>query len=726
MNEKGIKRCTALLLSIILVMVTFTTIYAGSIPDKYTKYVIDGRVDYADLHYSYFRTTYGVTEPTSSFTITVNGGTPAISDSGVILAAKMGDTLTIENTSEAGSGGSLFKCDFQISDGTNIIYSTTSLGSINLNSIPTNKEGTYNIYLNIMDDEDMTKTEGWGNWAYNGTQRSAGTNPGGGTGSDFPGWWYYSKLTVKVEKNNPTADFSINYKGKDVTNNSGSPETVDPGDKSLVLEDCSTPFSTAEPITSRKWSYWDVDNGWKEIAGSANKTIVNIADMDAGLPGSGQNKAFKLDVTSSTGGCDYKERTAYFNKVLTSGYIIYYRDVATERDIYPAKERPGLGFGTYIEYAMAAPANSELITPSPHTIILDSATTFTTFTFYYKMDKPPSSKPPSAILDAPETVKAGEVVRANGSRSWSNNPGGYIADYYFEYVGANLISDNGSSVRIWYPNTGTYTIYLQVEDESGGMDWEENEIVVTPPVPTAMIDISGKLKENRKVTMDSSHSTSTAYYPIDNTKTRWSITPISGGTVADIKHKGVLNGAVSKDTLFKEAGAYRISLTVTNTYGLSDTAEMTITVAPDLPPLAKLFLPTPSGVEYAIYREPADSNYAIAEIFNESTSIDGDIIDKSVMMYCYDSDNDGNYREETWYYSKDGTAWQPIGMDYADMVGYFNIYAIATANPSKFILKSKEVGKYYFAIRVMETIPADETIPEFIDENDYRRADSFN
>nr|MBP7344525.1 hypothetical protein [Clostridia bacterium] len=111
---------------------------------------------------------------------------------------------------------------------------------------------------------------------------------------------------------------------------------------------------------------------------------------------------------------------------------------------------------------------------------------------------------------------------------------------------------------------------------------------------------------------------------------------------------------------------------------------------------------------------------------NESYSPDGDTINKSVALYCYDSDNDGDYKDEQWYYSKDGTTWQSTGMNYADTVSSFNIYNIAEANPAKFTLKTQAVGRYHFAIRVMEAIPTDETIPSFLTENDYRRDDDFN
>lgn len=722
MNKKNVKNIVAMLLCIATVFSSFTMVYAGTVPASYDKdeYKTNGTVDYKKIHAALFFTK-GARVPEAKFEVHVKSGANNYvykSDEHKEIDVYIGDTLNIVNTSDLGSGDDFEKCDFQVSDSKGISQ-TTSLGLIEdyFNAkVKTDKQETYRIYLNIMDNEDISNTEGWGNWAYNGSYSVIGQNPVGGTASSFDCWWYYANMTIKVEPYPPTADFKVYYQDDDVTDNKDDAATIDPGDMSLALEDCSTPFSAAEPITNRKWSYWDVYNGWKEIAGSANKTTVNISHMDSNLPGSGINKAFKLDVASSGGGEDYAEHTAYFKKVLTSGYIVYYRDIDTDRDIYPAKEMPGLSFGTYTEYARPAPKNSELITPSPTTITLDEDTPFAEFIFYYNFTAPPSNEPPTAILETPEEVMAGEVVRADGSKSWSNNPGGYIADYYFEYEGANLESDNGSNVRIWYPAIGTYQINLEVEDEKGKHDSMENEITVTPPVPTAVISITGKLKENRKVTISSSRSTSPKYYPVDVTNTTWTIAPVSVGTAEDIKYHGSLTGSATKNILFKKAGTYKIDLTVKNTYGRTASASQTITIDPDLPPVAKIQFPVPEGIPYRTYRDPDNNNYAAFELFNESYSTDGDIIDKGVMMYCYDSDNNGSYIDEQWYCSKDGTSWQPSGMDYFDMV---------MSNPPKFTLITREVGKYRFGIRVKETIPEEETITEFIDEGDYKCDDSF-
>ncbi len=752
----SLRRIIALVISVMIILSIspihiLIDVFAGLSPylPIYGNGTYSTPADYKQIHPKVFEGK-GAVAPNAKFSVINNADSSIIDTSAdgpaVTRVEKIPQftTIRINNLSSPGSGTAIDMLDFQVTrDGSQI--STIQGLPTNLNGYELNMStpGIYRFYMCVRDNTDRKKTDYWGNWSYNGAQRAKGLNYGingaketTGTpetagGDDYWGWWYFTVVEIEVVKNPPTADFNIYYKGEDVTGNSGSPRAVDPGNKSLILEDNSNPYSPTEPIVSRKWSYWDVTNGWKEIPGSTNKTTVDIADMDTSLPGSGQNKAFKIECSTSTGGSDCEEHTAYFNKVLASGYIIYYRDQATGRDLYPEKVMSGLGFGSYIEHALPASADSELITPSPQTIVLDSATPFKNFTFYYRMDNPPpppppSNDPPSAILNAPDTVMAGTVVRADGGDSWSNNPDGYIADYYFTTEGANLISDNGSYVRVWYPTTGTYTIYLEVEDERGATDWVDHEITVAPPIPTAVMTISGNLKENRKVTLNSIESTSPYYYPLDVTKTTWTITAISGGAATDIKYSGSLTGTTAKDVLFKKAGTYRVRLTVQNTYGRSASAEQTITIVPDLLPVAKHYLPTPEGVPYKVYRDPSDASQATFQLFNESYSPDGDTINKAVALYCYDSDNDVSFADEQWYYSKNGTTWVTTGMDFDTTARSFNIFNIATSNPTEFTLKANQVGKYYFAIRVMEAIQASETIPEFIMESDYRRADTFN
>ncbi|HOR86818.1 MAG TPA: hypothetical protein PLL98_10070, partial [Bacillota bacterium] len=88
-------------------------------------------MDYKKLHKEYFGPKYGATAPESGFTVTVKRNEAEVatgqSDSSSDLEVRTGDTLEIINTSTKGSGRRWSKCDFQISDGTRIIYSSTLL-----------------------------------------------------------------------------------------------------------------------------------------------------------------------------------------------------------------------------------------------------------------------------------------------------------------------------------------------------------------------------------------------------------------------------------------------------------------------------------------------------------------------------------------------------------------------------------------------------------------------
>lgn len=719
MKQRYIKRVVSLLLCTAVLLTSMSVIDAASIPAKYEPYAVDGRVDYKELYTRYFiplNEPDKLNPPTASFTVTVKrGGTEVASgtsDSGNILYAQVGDTLTITNTSQPGSGSSLTKCDFQVSNGSTI-KQTTALGSIvstfNAN-INTSVEGVYNIYLNVMDNTTLN-TEGWGNWDYRGTHKTPGINPGGGTGSDFPGWWYYSKLTIDIRK--PV--FSLQEKHIDITSGTALETINHTGITDTTYPTSAKSFTGYDFVGSRE-AY-----SWPELQ-TAKTELIYTRTAEFSIS---QNVAFHYYY--------YKKSTPVTPPPVGKADIeIYYinKDTGEAAAAPDTTTYKGIAYGTYTISAKTISGYTldTAASPSPQTVTVSSTYNQAVVTFYYKADAetpPPSSNPPTAILKAPKEVMAGQPVKADGSDSWSNNPGGYIADYYFEYPGATLIKDNGDDVRIWYSKTGTYTIFLEVTDERGKHDSMEVEIKVIPPVPTAVLDITGIFKENRRFTADCSESTSPTYYPIDTTKTSWIITPLSGGAATDIKYVGTLNGNMVKDMISKKGGTYRIRVDVINTYGLSASASQTITIAQDLPPVADLYLPTPIGKEYTVYRNPGDTNNASFLMYNQSYSPDGDTINKAVALYCYDSDNDGDYKDEQWYYSKDGTTWTSTGMTYANTVSSFNIYSIATSNVSIFTLKSKNVGQYWFTIRVMENIPSNETIPSLLTDSDYKRDDDF-
>lgn len=179
---------------------------------------------------------------------------------------------------------------------------------------------------------------------------------------------------------------------------------------------------------------------------------------------------------------------------------------------------------------------------------------------YKKETTKPTTNPPSAIISSKNEVVLGDDVNISGAQSFSNNLGGYIDAYYWDIESANIVSDNGSTIRVWYPRTGTYTIELEVEDESGGTDWDEKEIKVIQPAPKAVITYSGNLKENRKITLDGSLSESgSKRFLIDWDRAIWYIQPAQGSGI-DINDIKTLNSFTIENGWMKIVGGQQVEI----------------------------------------------------------------------------------------------------------------------------------------------------------------------
>jgi hypothetical protein len=362
----------------------------------------------------------------------------------------------------------------------------------------------------------------------------------------------------------------------------------------------------------------------------------------------------------------------------------------------------------------------------------------------YDYDNDPGSgghvgNPPTAIIDAPDEVVAGERVRIDGSDSFAYGEGdGHdgdpddlipddeerdIEEYRWEadpeqYIHSASYDDNVSSFRAWFGWTNEMreqgiqeyevNINLRVTDDMGADDQTDHEITVRPPIPTAALNITGTFKENRKITIDASGSECTEEYPI--TSYVWSITPIRDGDANSVKYSGELNGSVAKDILIKKAGTYRVTITVYNSVGYTATTYQDIVVQQDLPPVAAV-----NFVDH-IMRDPNDSNYGTFTLNDASYSPDDDIVTKRVWIYSYDSNNNGSFDDEI-YYVFNNDSWKQLG-NYSALQS-IDIDSINDGNKTQVILKSKNVGDYFFEIIAKESF-GQPTIEEFITTADYR------
>jgi hypothetical protein len=211
------------------------------------------------------------------------------------------------------------------------------------------------------------------------------------------------------------------------------------------------------------------------------------------------------------------------------------------------------------------------------------------------------------------------------------------------------------------------------------------EITVIEPVPDAAIYAEGTLKQNRKVILQS-YSSSPTHYPLVASKTKITISAVSGGTNADIKYSGALDGVASKDVLFKKPGKYKATIYVENTLGLSASNDTTFEIVPDEKPFAYFTLPG------SAYRNPAEGNQATISIDDMSFSPDKDIVARRLWEYRYDSDNNGSFAGESWV-------------------------IFSNENQDRLNLKVRDVGQYEVRLTVFEEF-GQPTIDEFVTQDD--------
>lgn len=304
----------------------------------------------------------------------------------------------------------------------------------------------------------------------------------------------------------------------------------------------------------------------------------------------------------------------------------------------------------------------------------------------------PEGKPPIAKISAPRYVKAGNDTLISGAASY--DPDGYIQDYWWDTSGAQGEIGNTSRGNVWYTidQIGeTFPIALTVVDNTNQFGSTSTEITVTVPTPNADISIEGTLKQNRKTTL-TNRSQSPTRFPLIPSKTRVTITAVSGGTNADIKYSGTLSELESKDILFKKPGKYKATIYVENTLGYSDSDEITFDIVPDEAPYNYFTLP---GV---VYRSPDYGNKAVVSLDDISYSPDKDVVGRRLWEYRYDSNNDGSFSGEAWV-------------------------IFSNENKDRLNLELSEVGKYEVRLTVFEEF-GQPTIDEFVTEADRKSTNS--
>jgi PKD repeat protein len=272
------------------------------------------------------------------------------------------------------------------------------------------------------------------------------------------------------------------------------------------------------------------------------------------------------------------------------------------------------------------------------------------------------------------------------------DPDGELASEFITVNGESS-GKEWSSPRVMERVTN-YVSYL-VTDSNGATAEDRTSFDILPTFPKAETEISGSLKQNRAVLIDAKASDRVSpvhVAPIDYSKTKWAIKPLSQGlTLADIKIRQSTDPSI-RQLLFKKPGKYELTLTVTNKYGEeSEVHTRILEIRPDEQPYARF------TVDKSIYtRDAAVGKQVSITLTDGSVSLDGDVINKRIWYVEFDANNDG-------YFGTPADGGKQV---------------ISNNNLTQVVYKTNHVGHYRFSIEVQEKF-GEPTYEEFIQPIEY-------
>ena len=214
--------------------------------------------------------------------------------------------------------------------------------------------------------------------------------------------------------------------------------------------------------------------------------------------------------------------------------------------------------------------------------------------------------------------------------------------------------------------------------------------------------IEGNQKINRKVTISLVGDDLYTSYISDDVK--WEIKSLSQNEDRETESYYAVDDTVSsgfyKELLFYYPGTYDVTATVSN-----GTSEYTITkqlvIVDDYAPTAALKLS-----DYYVLRD--ENQIACIDIYDISSSPDGDELDDAIISIYYDSNNDGTYSEDELVVEPD------LSIKDGEL---------STTGRGIYEFKTSQVGKYKIVLTVCEKY--DDTIPALLKSDAYRWDDTL-
>ncbi len=304
------------------------------------------------------------------------------------------------------------------------------------------------------------------------------------------------------------------------------------------------------------------------------------------------------------------------------------------------------------------------------------------------------NRPPVSAFVVTSPVYEGHQARV---KDRSYDPDGEITDVDYDVDARQYdmdIDDDGDGYVTFYV-PGEYTVTQEVEDDRGTEDTSSQRVEVLP-APEARIDVSGRLRENRKVILSALKSIERPDDPIDHSRNNWTITPVN--PPAGLEYQVVNSGTPGVVWLQSNMACdFDIRLAVHTQGGAADDETVTVSIEPDTPPVAGILV-KPQAI-----RDPEYGSRAQILPVCDTGVQEGDYISSRTWFYKYDTDNDGSFTDESWTVFSTGNNPSPI-----------------------FEINSRDdVGKYLFRLDVEESWK-DEYIPAYVTADDFLTDDNLD
>ncbi len=211
---------------------------------------------------------------------------------------------------------------------------------------------------------------------------------------------------------------------------------------------------------------------------------------------------------------------------------------------------------------------------------------------------PEPGQPPTAVIDAPNSVTVGEEFELDGSKSVGEST---IVDYIWDFGDGTGGKD--SRVKHTYVREGEYVVSLTVTDKNGLSGSSSMKITAAElQPPTAVIQAPQQADVGQPVTFDGSGSTGAN--PIVNYA--WNFGDRNSGSGAVVEH------------VYNQPGQYTVILTVTDNTGLTGESQTDIVIneLEQTPPMAVLAGPSQAVVGQDVTFDASESTPGSSPIAN--------------------------------------------------------------------------------------------------------------